>query len=474
MRRLLLLTSASSCAALAVAPNALAATSERVTTVELDAERARTFESRGDDAVHARRRAVARAGHRAVPHAVARRPAGARGSRRRPKPRTGPTPRSPEHAHEGLAAREPVVGGRLRSHPGARDRERDAGSGRTSSGARRRASRCGCRRQPSRRRSSRGRRGEPTRRSAAARRATPPTSASRSSITRPGKNGYSRSEAAAIVKGIQLFHVRGNGWNDIGYNFLVDRFGTIYEGRFGGVDRNVIGAHALGFNTGSVGIALLGTYEDAAPSAAAQDAIAQHRRLAARPRPRRPDRVPHVHLRRERPLRERDPGAAERRLGPPRHGLHGLPGRRPLRAARHDRVDGARARWPEDLRAEGDASRDRRSASARVCRSRRPGRSRSRAPSGSRGRARNGNRDRGRLDVGLGRVRCRARTAGRSRPARARPALGTLPRGWRRRAARDRGARRRARGDQPERRRPGGHDDAHLPDLGVGERHDRR
>ena len=90
-----------------------------------------------------------------------------------------------------------------------------------------------------------------------------------------GRNGYTRAEAAAIVKGIQLFHVQGNGWNDIGYNFLVDRFGTIYEGRYGGIDRNVVGAHALGFNTGSVGIALLGTYEDSAPSAAAQDAIAR-------------------------------------------------------------------------------------------------------------------------------------------------------------------------------------------------------
>jgi N-acetylmuramoyl-L-alanine amidase len=90
-----------------------------------------------------------------------------------------------------------------------------------------------------------------------------------------GANGYTRAEAAAIVKGIQLFHVQGNGWNDIGYNFLVDRFGTIYEGRFGGVDRNVVGAHAQGFNTGSVGIALLGTYEDSSPPAAAQDAIAR-------------------------------------------------------------------------------------------------------------------------------------------------------------------------------------------------------
>ena len=89
-----------------------------------------------------------------------------------------------------------------------------------------------------------------------------------------GRNGYSRAEAAAIVKGIQLYHVKGNGWNDIGYNFLVDRFGTVYEGRFGGTERNVVGAHARGFNTGSVGIAVLGTYGGAAPSEAAQKAVA--------------------------------------------------------------------------------------------------------------------------------------------------------------------------------------------------------
>ena len=90
-----------------------------------------------------------------------------------------------------------------------------------------------------------------------------------------GRNDYTRAEAAAIVRGIQLFHVQGNGWNDIGYNFLVDRFGTVYEGRFGGTDRNVVGAHARGFNTGSVGIALLGSYSNATPSVAAQDAIAR-------------------------------------------------------------------------------------------------------------------------------------------------------------------------------------------------------
>ena len=88
-----------------------------------------------------------------------------------------------------------------------------------------------------------------------------------------GRNDYTRAQAPAIVRGIELFHVQGNGWNDIGYNFLVDRFGTVYEGRFGGIDRNVVGAHALGFNTGSVGIALLGTYGNTKPSAAALDAI---------------------------------------------------------------------------------------------------------------------------------------------------------------------------------------------------------
>ena len=67
-------------------------------------------------------------------------------------------------------------------------------------------------------------------------------------------------ESGAIVKGIQRYHVTGNGWNDIGYNFLVDPFGQIFEGRGGGIDRNVVGAHARGFNTGAVGVAILGDY----------------------------------------------------------------------------------------------------------------------------------------------------------------------------------------------------------------------
>jgi flagellar hook assembly protein FlgD len=90
-----------------------------------------------------------------------------------------------------------------------------------------------------------------------------------------GTNTYSRLEAPAVVRGIEVYHVEGNGWNDIGYNALVDRFGTVYEGRYGGLDRNVVGAHAKGFNTGSFGIAVMGDFRSADPPPAAVDALVQ-------------------------------------------------------------------------------------------------------------------------------------------------------------------------------------------------------
>jgi flagellar hook assembly protein FlgD len=86
-------------------------------------------------------------------------------------------------------------------------------------------------------------------------------------------NAYSCSQSASIVRGIEVYHVKGNGWNDIGYNFLVDKCGQIFEGRYGGIDRNVVGAHSQGFNTGSVGVSVIGTYNSVGVSAAARQAV---------------------------------------------------------------------------------------------------------------------------------------------------------------------------------------------------------
>jgi hypothetical protein len=79
-------------------------------------------------------------------------------------------------------------------------------------------------------------------------------------------NTYAASDSAAIVRAIYAYHVDGNGWCDIGYNVLVDRFGQVFEGRYGGVDRPVIGAHAGGFNTDTFGVAAIGDFTTATPA----------------------------------------------------------------------------------------------------------------------------------------------------------------------------------------------------------------
>jgi len=90
-----------------------------------------------------------------------------------------------------------------------------------------------------------------------------------------GSNDYaSAAEAMQQIRNDAAFHINGRGWCDIGYNFVVDKWGNIYEGRANSLTQPVIGVHTGGFNTGTVGVAMLGTYT-AAPSAATQQAVAQ-------------------------------------------------------------------------------------------------------------------------------------------------------------------------------------------------------
>ncbi|MFD3705459.1 N-acetylmuramoyl-L-alanine amidase [Nocardia sp. NPDC058658] len=88
-----------------------------------------------------------------------------------------------------------------------------------------------------------------------------------------GRNDYSRSESAGIVRAIYAYHAETLGWCDVGYNAMVDQYGQIFEGRYGGLDRAVQGAHAGGFNENTVGVALMGNYESEQPSNEAITAI---------------------------------------------------------------------------------------------------------------------------------------------------------------------------------------------------------
>jgi hypothetical protein len=88
-------------------------------------------------------------------------------------------------------------------------------------------------------------------------------------------NDYTPEEAPSIVLGICRFHVYANGWNDIGYNVLVDRYGTLYKGRAGGLKRAVVGAQAQGFNSQTTSIASIGDHTSEAPTPEAQRSIIQ-------------------------------------------------------------------------------------------------------------------------------------------------------------------------------------------------------
>ncbi|MBA2347024.1 MAG: N-acetylmuramoyl-L-alanine amidase, partial [Solirubrobacterales bacterium] len=88
-------------------------------------------------------------------------------------------------------------------------------------------------------------------------------------------NDYRPEDSAAIVLAITKYHRDTNGWNDIGYNLLVDQYGQVFEGRAGGVGQAVIGAQAQGWNGISTGIATIGTFSDVAFPEAGVAALAR-------------------------------------------------------------------------------------------------------------------------------------------------------------------------------------------------------
>lgn len=88
-------------------------------------------------------------------------------------------------------------------------------------------------------------------------------------------NSYTAAQVPGQLRSTQAYHMDGNGWDDIGYNFVVDKFGGIWEGRAGSIADAAVGAHAGGFNSGSVGVMVLGDYSSTQPSAAAKESIAK-------------------------------------------------------------------------------------------------------------------------------------------------------------------------------------------------------
>ncbi|MHB9754161.1 peptidoglycan recognition protein family protein [Streptomyces sp. BYX5S] len=83
-------------------------------------------------------------------------------------------------------------------------------------------------------------------------------------------NDYDCADAPRIVRHLYAGQAGGGAaggkeWDDIGYNFLVDRCGTVYEGRAGGAERPVVGAHTQGFNQDTAGIAAIGTFTEGTP-----------------------------------------------------------------------------------------------------------------------------------------------------------------------------------------------------------------
>ncbi|MBN2177423.1 MAG: VCBS repeat-containing protein [Demequinaceae bacterium] len=89
-----------------------------------------------------------------------------------------------------------------------------------------------------------------------------------------GTNSYSTADVPAILRGIQNYHMDARGWFDIGYNFLVDKYGRIWEGRAGGIENTIWGVHSHSYNGVATGVSLMGNYDLVQPPVIAVNALA--------------------------------------------------------------------------------------------------------------------------------------------------------------------------------------------------------
>ena len=89
------------------------------------------------------------------------------------------------------------------------------------------------------------------------------------------RNDYTRAQVPAMIRAMYAYHVKSRGWCDLGYNFLVDKFGRAFEGRYGGMQLPVLGAHTGSFNSNSFGVSLIGNFEKAAPTGQMLEATAR-------------------------------------------------------------------------------------------------------------------------------------------------------------------------------------------------------
>jgi hypothetical protein len=80
-------------------------------------------------------------------------------------------------------------------------------------------------------------------------------------------NNYTSAQVPAMIRGMYAYHVKSRGWCDLGYNFLVDKFGRAWEGRYGGMQLPVLGAHTGSFNANSFGVSLIGNFDKVTPTA---------------------------------------------------------------------------------------------------------------------------------------------------------------------------------------------------------------